>query len=489
MEVQECSSERAIDNKIISLPEYFRKQRKVLQETGDEGEEYYSTKKIADNLEISSDMLQKKLNGGKPLSREWLIAICAAFGLDGVKTNEVLNFAGYPKLDNEVPWENFITDFINEKSNINILHTLKEINDYLMENGCNGICSKFRRNQASEVNSAISKAEQYEVKKTIKTITDKVDTFNSLGIRYDFRSKILAVAYLIKDGEIKYTLQVSGDGEYFSSEENGNITTYKNISETGEFACYFSELFVLARNEQRRIEFQVFDTKNYKDRFGADIKNDSLHVFHEKFNYYIPERNEYCLMEYIDGKLRFSVCTQSMFMKEYLTEEEYDKHYGYIPVKERTIHDSFKKHYHAANFFESSDYESQILKYRYNMFLDLAYMLIDDIKKIKNQTWYIRNIYDMFENPYDVIKYYHLENEFDCKYDEEHNISSASKKTKIFYNDEIVSISFEELKFAFELGIDDFEQIYCIKKKYNNIKGIISSINPGELEKTELNVF
>lgn len=140
-------------------------------------------------------------------------------------------------------------------------------------------------------------------------------------------------------------------------------------------------------------------------------------------------------------------------------------------------------------FFESSDYESQILKYRYNMFLDLAYMLIDDIKKIKNQTWYIRNIYDMFENPYDVIKYYHLENEFDCKYDEEHNISSASKKTKIFYNDEIVSISFEELKFAFELGIDDFEQIYCIKKKYNNIKGIISSINPGELEKTELNVF
>lgn len=51
------------------------------------------------NLELSTNMLQKELNGSKPLSREWLIAICAAFGLDFIRINKVLNFAGYPKLD------------------------------------------------------------------------------------------------------------------------------------------------------------------------------------------------------------------------------------------------------------------------------------------------------------------------------------------------------------------------------------------------------
>ncbi len=63
---------------------------------------------MAENLELSTHMLQKKLNVHKPLSNEWLIAICASFGLDFNMNNKVMNFAGYPKLDFELPWELFI---------------------------------------------------------------------------------------------------------------------------------------------------------------------------------------------------------------------------------------------------------------------------------------------------------------------------------------------------------------------------------------------
>lgn len=77
---------------------------------------------MTENLELSTNMLQKELNGSKPLSREWLIAICAAFGLDFIRIN-------------------------NEKNNINRPHMLKEINDYLVENVCDEICSKFKRNK------------------------------------------------------------------------------------------------------------------------------------------------------------------------------------------------------------------------------------------------------------------------------------------------------------------------------------------------------
>lgn len=63
MEVKEYSVEREIDSEIVGLPEYFKKQRKVLQQADSE---FCSTQKIAENLELSADMLQKKLNEVNP---------------------------------------------------------------------------------------------------------------------------------------------------------------------------------------------------------------------------------------------------------------------------------------------------------------------------------------------------------------------------------------------------------------------------------------
>lgn len=479
MEVNEYSIEKEIDSEIIGLPEYFKRQRKILHQANSElGDEFCSTQKMAENLELSTDMLQKKLNGSKPLSREWLIAICAAFGLDCIRTNKVLNFAGYPKLDFELPWELFIADFLNEKNNINRPHKLKEINNYLTENGCNEICSKFKRNKDIQSASSNKKLEQYEIKKVVKIITD-YEEIQSIGLEYDLRSRVLAIAYLIKNGETKYTLQASSNGKHFSLEEKGITTTYENISETGDFACYFSELLAIARYEQKKMDFRAFDTKRYyKYRLSANIINDSIHVFCEKFNYYTPERDEYYLLEYIDGHFRFSVSEQSMFMKAYLSEEEYNKHYGYIPESERIIYNSYNE-----IPTEAVSIEQKILMNRRNAFIELSNVIIDTIRDFKSNNS-IHTLEEEFKNPLDIFEYYHLEKEFDCTYDEEElKISPANKKINISYNNETVCISVGELQRAFELGLNDCGQICRIKKKYGSIQEMVKSINIAELKK------
>ena len=63
-----------------SLSAFFREKGVVLQENIGEGfSTLYPQEKIAARLNISVDQLRQKLYGKKPLTRDWLIAICAAY--------------------------------------------------------------------------------------------------------------------------------------------------------------------------------------------------------------------------------------------------------------------------------------------------------------------------------------------------------------------------------------------------------------------------
>lgn len=274
-------------------------------------------------------------------------------------------------------------------------------------------------------------------------------------------------------------MQASSNGKHFSLEEKGITTTYENISQTGDFACYFSELLAIARYEQKKMDFRTFDTKRYyKYRLSANIINDSIHVFCEKFNYYTPERDEYYLLEYINGHFRFSVSDQSMFMKAYLSEEEYNKHYGYVPESERIIYNSYDE-----LFVNSVETCKNMLQYRQNAFGGLSKIIINTIGNFKNNGC-ICHLDEVFKNSLDIFEYYHLEKESDYTYDEEEfKISPANKKIDISYGDETICIFIGELQRAFELGLKDCNQICRIKKKYGSIQGMVKSINTAELKK------
>jgi len=84
-------------------------------------------------------------------------------------------------------------------------------------------------------------------------------------------------------------------------------------------------------------------------------------------------------LEYIDGHFQLSVSEQSMFMKMYLSEEEYHKHYGYIPECERIVYNSYSEIPTGIG-----DIERKILSYRQSAFRELADIIIKTIYSLKN---------------------------------------------------------------------------------------------------------
>ena len=83
----------------------------------------------------------------------------------------------------------------------------------------------------------------------------------------------------------------------------------------------------------------MFDTKNWGFGKSAKLKDESIVVYGEQFNYKIPERNEYFYAEINNGQFKFSVLNNSMFMKEYLTVNEFKNYYSH---KQMVINQNLK---------------------------------------------------------------------------------------------------------------------------------------------------
>ena len=90
----------------------------------------------------------------------------------------------------------------------------------------------------------------------------------------------------------------------------------------------------------------MYDTRNWGFRKSAKIKDASIVVYGEQFNYYIPDRNEYFYAEIKNGKFSFSVFKTTMFMREYLTKDEFKSFYS--KKKKRTPSRKFK-HFYSIN--------------------------------------------------------------------------------------------------------------------------------------------
>jgi hypothetical protein len=205
---------------------------------------------------------------------------------------------------------------------------LEEINSALRTNGYPELDTNRRKGKNNSHDSPLqNKNLPYIIaRKVVQTYLDEGDQYDSLETAYDFRYRCVAAALLVKDGNIKYVLEAFSDGHFSVKEKELPLPQlFKIISETGEFKDYFSELATLAKQEQRRIDAQLNDSRNYQGRLSANLKIDAIHIFYEQFNYALPERNEYYLMEYVDGQLKLSVSHQSMFMTEYLSADEYKK--------------------------------------------------------------------------------------------------------------------------------------------------------------------
>lgn len=479
-------SERDMHDEVENqtFAQYIREKRKeVFSMSGKVG---ISIGEHAEKLGITKEMFRKILNKQKPnQSRDCIIAICAAIGMDVEDTNEALRlYQYYPQLDDNSPRDRIIMDVLDGEVENTI--DIQVINNRLARHGYNPLNIIEHRAKATVSRSHIPERFHIVAKK-VRTSTDSLlygDQYQSLATEYDFfRYHCWADMYVIDvENEQKYKLTADTSENYHLEKlpwpDNGDspFVNFKSLNETGDFKDLFSELIDSAKNEQRRMESFLNDTKNYRERIGAGIYNGKIHVFYEQYNYVVPEFNEYYLFEYVDGTYKLTVAHESLFMQRYLSEKEYTSHYGKISEAATQSYDSIEKIEEFISDSRRSQQEREILRLRKRAYQACKEKVAALLEKLKTRQVFVNNLKYIWDDKDRVCEYFNVTEAFDCEFDNEYgDMMFAQKKEAEFTieSGETVLISIDDLYRAFELGFLSIADICKVKKKYGSIESVL----------------
>ena len=459
-----------------TLSSFFREKSECLQEQIGEGfKTLYPQEKIASKLNISVDQLRQKLYGKKPLTRDWLIAICAAYGLDDFDTSTALSICNMPTLDDVSNREAFIVHFLRTHKNKSM--SVEDFNSALEAAGLQPLDISYRKSKVMKKPTAIKPPYIEYRPKVVRTYEDEGDPYNSMATQYYPGNRCVAAAFLEDKEHKKYLLEAYSDGTYsISTKEESLPSFFKELDPADPFYIFFSELAILVQKEKQRIDDICNDSKNYRSRISANIHNDRIHVFYEEFNYSMPERNEYLLMEYVDGHYALSIAYKSMFMQEYMSEEDYYRHYhthDRIRRKTYTSVEEIEDHLGKAG---SSYFYPNLVRYRKNAFKRLQKKVAEKLEAIKRKEEFIRDSSSIWDNTYEVLRYYKLEEKYKCIYDPEYGeiISASDSADFTLEGGNIITLTISDLITAFDLGIDSIQDICRIKSKTGSLDSVLS---------------
>lgn len=467
----------------ITFAQYISQKRKeVFSVSGKEG---ISIGEHAKMLDISQEMFRKILNKQKSnQSRDCIIAICASIGMDVEDTNTALDlYEYYPKLDYDNPRDRVIMDTLNGEVENTIC--IDNLNERLERNGFRKLDIIKHRNRS--VAPTPKSTPRFRIKgKKVRTYTDSLlygDRYQSLITEYDCsRYHCEADMYIIDaKTEQKYKLTADAFG-YMSLEKkpwpsdgNSPFIIFQTLNETGDFQNLFSELIDLAKNEQRRMESFLNDTKNYHERISANFYNRGIHIFYEQYNYVVPEFNEYYLFEYIEGTYRLTVSNDSLFMQKYLSQEEYAEHYGEAKESKKESYDSLEEI--ELGLKEAQSYEQKdILNLRKKAYKHGKKKVMELLEKFRTRQVFVCNLKHIWEDIDRVCEFFGVTKEFDCKFGGEYeDMMFADKREAKFTLDdgESVLITLDDLYRAFELGFKDFKDVCEVKKQIGSIESIL----------------
>ena len=467
-------NERIISEQTQTLSSFFRKKSETLQENIGEGfKTLYPQKEIAKKLNISVDQLRQKLYGKKPLTRDWLIAICAAYGLDDYDTSEALSICNMPTLDDVSKREEFIVHFLRTHKNKSV--SVDEFNRALEASKLPILDISYRNGKTSKNDTPLDTPYTEYRPKTVRTYEDEGDPYNSLATIYYPNNRCVAAAFLEDKHHKKYLLEAFSDGKYSIQQEKTWPSFFDTLDPADQFYMYFTELAILVQKEKQRIDDIYNDSRNYRYRLSANLKNDKIHIFYEEFNYSMPERNEYLLMEYVDGHYALSVANKSMFMQEYMTSEQYYEHYHtYDPIR-RITYTSLEEIDKRFEKIGRSFYPG-LARLRKSAFKRLQKKVSDELDAIRTKKVFIQDASSIWDNPYDVLRYYGIEKEFECTYEPEYGEIVSAKDSATFFvdsNDQI-QITIDDITRAFELGFSNIVDICQIKYKTGSIESVLS---------------
>ena len=300
------------------------------------------------------------------------------------------------------------------------------------------------------------------------------------------------------DSRDNFLIKYEQDGECFR-----NIPEIVN-KDSELFLRFFNIIKDMNLRELRSCYETAFDSRNHGLRQSAKYSKGKIELYSEKYNYIQPERNEYFYGEIIDGTFTFTIQKESRFMERYLSVDDFKKYYPYKKKEERdyqglTTLEKLKRYCKARQW--DSDIEwcyVQEFKSMKNHLNALKNSLID-----KKQ--FIRSYDDYFsgEDQWRIYEYYNVLHEFGVLktekqeeykgydpfaeknglddglpigtflgYHERTWFETTKNEATVKYKNKTVNIDDSELKIAFELGIDNLEEICSLKLKHPNLRDL-----------------
>ena len=475
------------------------------------GEIRVKTRELSERVGIDYEMFRKILNRRKPNQpRDCIIAICAALFCSAEETNKALfYYDDMPGLDFTEGCRDF---FIMQALEGNI--GKENDRDYISK-GVELVNETLKLNEFSLLRlSNKTKTEEANIIAPNDRIEDIISEayslrekyYSSLGIYYKPDNYSVTTQIKVLDNKkIHHLVKKSNTEDVFELKYDERFPTYIRPEADLE-KKYESILDDSNKRELSRCYEVMFDTKNWGFRKSAKLKDESIVVYGEQFNHKIPERHEYFCAEINNGQFKFSVLNNSMFMKEYLTVNEFKNYYSHkqnghkselkIFYSIEEIKEYFKKNH--KYFFE--------VQYSYlSYFTEMKKSLEELLNDIKNKKQFIRDYQDLLgDDPNMIFYFFEVENEFECfekektfpvykEYDpfeeklglsdgieigtylgENKYVEIVCKKEEAIFEIENkkMILTREDLITAFELGINNIEEVIKLKHKILDFKKI-----------------
>lgn len=498
MEANMIIEEKYIWNK-ETLSSFFRKAGERLQEEVGEGlGKLYRQKQIAQRLDISVEQLRKKIyrKENDRLTRDWIIALCAAYGCDDAMTDEALIICGEPTIDDSSPREAFMSEYLRK-------HDLKptnlsEFNCELLRFGLRPLDTGSKRSKgnmqkSSNDNSFLPYGEMKDIYESKGYLCDAK---TSIKEKYIPSASCFASGTITLSDGTKRNIGVYSDGFCVIKDEVGSENEYweefVSYQDAGVYSAYCYELYTRARRNEQILNDIAYDTRNYKERFGIGIKNNSIHIFLEAYNYDIPGLNEYYFMEYLNGEYVMSVRNASIFMHEYLNGEQYLRYFGglHSDISCNEHYNSTEQIQDGVNILLKISYGQQVVMSRERAYMTMRQKVMDILQDLRDRKLFAQTAADV-KGVGNILYRYGLDEAFECKLPGEmagleEVFKDAFRGRDDFYptlenisvddgNGVTIKLELSEVIRAFELGFDNLQQILKVIKEKGGIEQVLYS--------------
>ena len=449
-----------------------------------------TVEKLGEALGIDNEIFRKKLNKNKPINeRDCIIAMGVVLCLSPGEIDEALALYDMLPLNPKDDRDRLIESLVSNAFMKNTYDlTVSLLDDYLRSCGFRTLKVQNKKNKdKSKKGKPKKKTLPYKIIDQYVSPTETAelysgDIYDSLCTIYNPYSIRCFGEMLLGDSNGKPAFVISADTSnllsYSEPDDLVPVKFFDSINNTGIFEPYFKRLYsMLNIQRQKRLDI-LKDTRNYRIRSSAKVKNDSLCIFVEEYNYTIPELNEYFVVSRTGGIYEFCVYEESAFMKYYLSSEEYKNVYYRDPAEAKEKYDSVEQIEALINSIDKHSVEYYRLHLRSRVFRNLISIVDELFNKIEEEKVYIQNPYQIYgdDYEYEIIGYYHLDNDFvyeNIETEYEKIVNYYENRDYIFDNGQTINISHKDLLEAFKLGIKTLNDILRIKSKYGSIKSII----------------